>query len=337
MPLSPSRGRASIAKDRIDIDEALRASGTKRTGFLPLPDSGGHLPVAIVSGNERGPVVWVNASIHGDEYLGTAAIARLLPGLEPDQVTGGIVLTPVLNLPAFREMRRTNSLHDVDLNRAWAEGVHPGATTRIRDAVATRILKHADYVVDLHSGGNRYLQGAFTVYHRVGGTTEADSSALAKATGLPLIWADSTKFLEGALIVAAARLGKPSTLIEIAGEGKAEEHWVARMVSAVRGALAQAHVLGRDASFLPEYRVFHKFTIVKNDEEGLWERQAEPGDDVARGGTLGRVLDAFGAEVEVVRSPEDANLLGIYTYGFVGENETIAELGHDFHMEGPPD
>ncbi|MEK6987454.1 MAG: succinylglutamate desuccinylase/aspartoacylase family protein [Candidatus Thermoplasmatota archaeon] len=292
--------------------------------------------MAVVSGKKGGPTVWVNASIHGDEYLGTAAIARLLPSLEPEALTGSLILTPVLNVPAFREMRRTNSHHDVDLNRAWAGGVHPGMTTRIRDEVASEILARADVVIDLHSGGNRYLQGAFTVYHRVGGTVEGRSCALAKACGLPLIWADGTEFLEGALITAAAKMGKPSALIEIAGEGKVEEHWVLRMVSAVRGALARAGVLRWEPDYLPEYRVFHDFSLVRNHREGLWERQVEPGEDVGKGDTLGRILDPFGAEIEVVKSTEDANLLGIYTYGFVTEGETIAELGHGFHKEGPP-
>lgn len=309
----------------------------KRTGFLPLSDGDGQLPVAVVSGKKRGPLVWVNASIHGDEYLGTATIARLLPGIDPEALSGGLVLTPVLNVPAFREMRRTNSHHDVDLNRAWAGDMHPGTTTRIRDEVATPILDRADFVVDLHSGGNRYLQGAFTVYHRVGGSVEAGSSALAKACGLPLIWADGTRYLEGALITVAGKMGKPAVLVEIAGEGKAEEHWVVRMVAAVRGALRQTGVLRGEPDFLPEYRVFHEFSLVKNHREGLWERQAEPGEDVGRGDILGRVLDPFGAEIEVVKSPDDASLLGIYTYGFVVEGETIAELGHGFHTEGPPD
>ncbi len=331
----PSGGRY-IPEDRIDIEGTLRAHGLKRTGYLPIAETGSRLPVAVISGKRAGPTVWVTASIHGDEYLGTTAIARLLPSLDPEVITGGLVLTPVLNVPAFREMRRTSSQHDVDLNRAWAGGVHPGMTTRLRDEVASEILARADMVIDLHSGGNRYLQGAFTVYHRVGGVVEERSRALAKACGFPLIWADGTKFLEGALITAAAKMGKPATLVEIAGEGKAEEHWVLRMVRAVRGALVQAGALRGEPDYLPEYRVFRDFSLVKNEREGLWERHVEPGGDVARGDILGRVLDPFGVEIEVVKSSEDANLLGIYTYGFVAERETIAELGHGFHMEGPP-
>ena len=38
---------------------------------------------------------------------------------------------------------------------------------------------------------------------------------MAKACGLSLIWADATKYLEGALIRAAARRGKPAVLVEV--------------------------------------------------------------------------------------------------------------------------
>ncbi len=325
---------------RLDLEAALGSRGSSHTGFLEMSRNGGsdsaRLPVAVVTGARRGPTVWVNASIHGDEYLGTAAIARLLSGLEVDRLRGSVVATPVLNVPAFRGMRRTSPSHDIDFNRAWAGEPSPGETTDTRDVVTAEILERADIVIDLHSGGNRYLQAPFSVYPRAGGTAEAASNALAKACGLPLIWADGTKLLEGALIHAAARRGKPAVLIEIAGEGKAEEHWVVRMVAAVRGALARAKVLAEPPRYLEEYRVFDDLATVRNEAEGLWARKAEPMEDVGANAVLGRVLGAFGEELEVVRSPREAVVLGMYTYGYVRTKELIAELGHGFHSEGGP-
>lgn len=331
MPDSPSA---------IDIGDAMASRGKMSRGFLSVGSPGAPgavaLPVVVLTGARKGPTVWVNASIHGDEYLGTAAIARLLPGINPADMEGSLIATPVLNVPAFRGMRRTDPSEDVDLNRAWAGGTTPGESSRVRDVVSSEILSRSDAVLDLHSGGNRYLQTPFTVYPRCGGSVEADSGRLAKACGLPLVWGDGTALLAGALIHAAARERKAAVLVEVGGEGKVEEQWVTRTVAAVRGALAQLGMLPERPRFLDEYRVFRAFDVVRNAAEGLWERHAEPGQDVGERGVLGRVLDPFGGEREVVESPRTATVLGLYTYGYVLPKELIAELGHDFHTEGRP-
>ena len=324
----------------VDVAALLETKGSRRFGHLALPENGdeaaGRLPVAVITGKKSGPTVWVNASIHGDEYLGPAAVARLIPILDSSMLAGNLVFTPVLNVPAFRGMRRTDPEHDVDLNRAWAGGASAGTAARTRDRVASEILERCDAVIDLHSGGNRYMQAPFTVYPCVGGKAEAASAEVAKACGFSLIWADATPYLEGALIRAAAKRGKAAVLVEVAGEGKAEDHWVARTVQAVRGALAQLRVLRDAPNFISGYRVFRDFTVVRNREEGLWERHVEPVDDVNARDVLGRVVDSFGHEQESVRSPVDGVVLGMYTYGYVGAGEMISEIGHGFRKERAP-
>jgi len=294
------------------------------------------LPVAVVSGGVRGPTVWINASLHGDEYLGPAAIARLLSSLDPREMSGNVILTPVVNAAAFRGMRRTHPDYDVDLNRVWGGALIPEPLAQLRDHLKAKILERSDIVLDLHSGGNRYLQGAFAVYSRVSGDVERISSGIAKACGFPFLWAEQGSMLEGALIRAAARMGKPAILLEFGGEGRAEEHWVGRMVSGLRGALAQAGVLEDDPKFLEEYRVVQGLEVVRNEAEGLWERRVDPHDDVDPGGVLGCVLGPFGEELERIRSPVGGVVLGIYTYGFVPQRELIAEVGYDIRAEPAP-
>ncbi len=294
------------------------------------------LPVALVTGGARGPTVWVNASLHGDEYLGPAAIARLFSSLNPQEMSGNVILTPIVNVAAFRGMRRTDPDHGVDLNRVWGGAPIPEGLARLREYLRATILERSDIVLDLHSGGNRYLQGAFAVYPRIAGDVERVSSGIAKACGFPFLWAEQGSMLEGALIRAAARMGKPAVLLEFGGEGRAEEHWVGRMVSGLRGALAQAGVLEDHPKFLEEYRVVEGLEVVRNEAEGLWERRVDPHDDVDPGGVLGCVLGPFGEELERVHSPVGGVVLGIYTYGFVPPRELIAEVGHDIRAERPP-
>ena len=318
----------------------LDAGAGKRLGYVGLPGGTGaglvRLPVAVVTGTRPGPTAGINGSLHGDEYLGPASIAALLRRLSPDRVRGRVILTPTLNVGAFRAMRRADPATEADWNRIWSPGPSGSALPAAVAWARAELLGRSDLVLDLHSGGNRFLQAPFAVYPAVGGTTEARSSALAKACGLPWIWAHRDSILEGALITAAARKGKPAVLLEIAGEGKAEPAWVRGMVRAVLGALAHARIVAGRPPFRRSYRVFTGFTILRNREEGRWSRRVEPGDRVRPGQPLGHVLDPFDRTVETVASPRDAVVVGLCTYGFVPAGDYVAELAYDVHAEGAP-
>jgi len=323
-----------------DADEILDGGVGKRLGVVDAPsETGGpasRIPLAVVTGERPGPTAWVNASLHGDEYLGPATIVALLRSLEPGAVRGRLVLSPTLNPGALRAMQREDPAAPADLNRVWSP---EPARTPIAPVVSWalgELLARSDLVIDLHSGGNRFLQAPFSVYARTGGAVETESAALAKACGLPRIWAHRGSILDAALITAAARRGKPAALLEMGGEGKSEPAWIEEMAAALRGALAHAQIIAGQPRFLESYRVFHDLTVVRNREEGLWVRAAEPEADVPAGSVLGHVLDLLGREVEVVSSPVDATVVGICTYGFVPPGDYVAELAHTFHEEGPP-
>ena len=320
----------------VDLDRTLASPRTRTRGILRPPGAAEGLPVAVVTGGRPGPTVWINASIHGDEYLGPSSLARFLEDLAPEAVTGRLILTPILNGGAFRAMGRTDPADGVDWNRMWGTGDVPEAPARMRDFLAEEILARSDAVVDLHSGGNRFLQQPFAVFHRTGGPVDAVSGAMAKASGLPLVWAHAGSILETSLIAAATRGGRAATLLEIGGEGKAEEPDITQMVRALRGALRAAGVLIGRPRYLATYRVVEGFAIVRNRVAGLWRRAIEPGADVRAGQALGRVTDGFGDVLETVESAGDGVVLGVCTYGFVPREDYVAEVGLSVHREGPP-
>ena len=85
------------------------------------------LPVRIVHGREDGPVVWVNAAIHGDEVVGIEVIRRVLGTLSPKTLRGTLVAVPIVNVLGF--MTGDRYLPDRrDLNRSFPG--RPGAHWR---------------------------------------------------------------------------------------------------------------------------------------------------------------------------------------------------------------
>ena len=107
----------------------------------------------IASGKEKGPVIWVHGCIHGEEYGGAASIIRLYHDLDVDKLKGTFIGVPVVNLPSFKDRSRISPLDGVNLNRAFPGDRDGTYSQQLANYILTMIETHADYVIDLHSGG----------------------------------------------------------------------------------------------------------------------------------------------------------------------------------------
>ena len=76
----------------------------------------------------RAAVFWVNGAIHGDEPEGPLACQIALREVDPAQLSGTLVLCPVVNVPAFEAAQRGNPLDTFcyDMNR-----IYPGRAERL--------------------------------------------------------------------------------------------------------------------------------------------------------------------------------------------------------------
>src|SRR6185312_518948 len=86
-----------------DIDYARDG---KQVGWLQLPYSVTRsaygniaIPVAVVK-NGQGPTVLLTAGTHGDEYEGQIAFCKLIRELQPEAVSGRVIILPATNFPA---------------------------------------------------------------------------------------------------------------------------------------------------------------------------------------------------------------------------------------------
>lgn len=184
---------------------------------------GDHLiPLTVMVGPHAKPGQGLVAfgSNHGNEYEGPVALKHLLREIDAADVTGRIILVPVLNPGAFRAGTRDATLDDGrNLNRSFVEGagVTPalaGITHRIAAFVRGQIWPRVHVVIDLHAGGSvaRFARG--TSYHLV---DDPDQGRLIESTarwfGTPIVIAYQNE-TPGLLPSEAERLGK----IAIGGE-----------------------------------------------------------------------------------------------------------------------
>ena len=100
----------AVGDTRVSCTIDLSADG-KQFGTLRVPRSSNQwssLDVPIVSvANGAGPTVLVIGGVHGDEPEGQVAALNLARGLQPEQVTGRVIVTPCASPEASRAYTRT--------------------------------------------------------------------------------------------------------------------------------------------------------------------------------------------------------------------------------------
>jgi len=110
-------------------------------------------PVISITGARPGPVLFVNAGVHGGEYPAVEAVIRLSNTLDPKKIAGTVILMPVMNLPAFRT--RTPfvcPIDNVNPNRVFPGDPTGSYSEQMTHALINEFVVHADAYVDLHGG-----------------------------------------------------------------------------------------------------------------------------------------------------------------------------------------
>jgi len=298
------------------IDIANPPRGEKTTGWIDVArrPEGGHwrLPYLSVTGASAGPRLVVSAGVHGDEYEGIETIPRVYEALDPATMSGSLCMIPVCNVPAFETITRSSPVDHLNLARVFPGDANGSITQRIARVLADHILPHADYYIDLHSGGMAYNMPTLAGYLH-GGALGERSLEGARAFGAPILWGHPPPVAPGRTISCAVDHGVPCLYTEAAGGGFARSDDVDCFYN---GVLNVARWLGiLEGTPQPRPMTHHLIgdgnvdQAILAPEGGYFRADVELLDDVVSGQRLGTIKDFFGETITEIRANTDGVII----------------------------
>lgn len=318
----------------VTIGTATAERGQRADGWLHLghrPDNSPiQTPIILINGGEDGPALWIQAGIHGDEYDGTVAIWRSLELVDPSTLRGTLILFPALNISAYQASARVSPIDGTDVNRVFPGDPRGTYTRRLAHLTETLIMEHADYLVDLHGGGNEFAVVYYTLFHAAPNDAGRASERLAKSAGSHLVWASDDDWLRNGLFTRVTRAGIPAMLVECGGEGRLHEPNVADHTRSLVNMMRHLEMIDGqpDAPAESDYVMMRSADFFQSTQGGIITPLVALGDEVQKDQPLIQIRDLFGREVEVVTAPAGpAILLAINTYGTTNGGGSLGILG----------
>ena len=219
------------AQQPFAVGTASAAPGQKTSGYLEVPagvDAATNIPVVVVNGVKPGKILALVSGAHGTEYVSIIAIEKLIAKLDPAQLTGTVILVPLVNIASFEQkVPHVNPIDNKSMNRFYPGKADGTQTERASYLITKQIVDRCDYLIDYHGGDLDESLRPYAYWGPTGNELQDHiSKEMVLAFGLDhiIIWSErptdpnATRYLDN----TAAVRGKPSIVVEAGHAGTVE-------------------------------------------------------------------------------------------------------------------
>lgn len=326
----------SAQQGSFSVGTATAAAGQKATGFLEVPagvDAGTQIPVAIVRGAKAGPALALVSGAHGTEYASIIAVEKLIADLDPQQISGTVILLPLVNTASFEQkVPHINPVDGKSMNRFYPGRADGTQTERALYLITKQVVDRCDYLIDFHGGDLDESLRPYS-YWVLSGNAKQDavSREMALAFGLDhiIISGDrpkdlsATKYLDN----TASMRGKPALAVEAGYSGTTEPEDVEALVRGSLGVMRYLKMLPGEAQFVEKPVWIEKVLDAPSPVTGIFYPFVKRGTFVAEGMKIGYVTDYFGKTIYEARARSAGIVLYICAVPSMKKGDNIANIG----------
>jgi N-alpha-acetyl-L-2,4-diaminobutyrate deacetylase len=288
------------------------------------------IPITVMQ-RGKGATALLTGGNHGDEYEGPIALYDLAQKLQPEEVSGRVIILPAMNYPAFRTATRTSPIDKGNMNRSFPGRPDGTVTEKIADYFQRALLPLADVVVDIHAGGKTLDFVPFAAAHVLSDKKQQarcveSMQAFNAPYSMMLLEIDAA----GMYDTAAEEMGKVFVSTELGGGGTATARSAAIAKKGLRNVLIHAGILSGapvvESTTRLDMPSAECFTFSEHD--GLVEPSVDLGQAVRKGDLLARVwtIDRTGLPAADYRAGMDGILVARHFPGRITLGDCLAVL-----------
>jgi predicted deacylase len=320
----------------VTVGTATAHAGQKATGFIQVAagaDAALNIPVIVINGSKPGPKLALVAGSHGTEYASIIAVEKLAQTLSPAELSGTVILVPLINLASFaQKVPHINPTDGKNMNRLYPGNASGTQTERALWAINKQVVAVSDYLIDLHGGDldenlRRYSYWPVTGNQKLDATTRA----MAMAFGLDhiIIQKNQGQAVPGATSLSrfAIDLGKPTVIAEAGHAGTTNAEDVEPLVVGAENVMRHLKMLAGEVKPVEHPVWIGQITTLHSEHEGIFYPLALPEGYVTQGMRIGYVTDYFGNKVEDVVTPISGVIVYICSVPSMSKGGTAAYVG----------
>ena len=309
--------------------------GTKTSGIERyVHDSGEDLeiPVARIVGARAGPRFSVSAGMHAGESSGIHAAIRLWRDIDPADLSGELLIIPIMSMRAF--FSRSMQLSPVDGRELHfqAVGRSRGSYSEFHIDCVFNLIRDSDYHVDMH--GAEYVQALDPwIAFLEPADAKMREAAWLLASSFPVSYLDprARENMPDGLPLGLLEAGVVNVWTEIGLDHRLQRSTSDMQYQGVINALNRLGMLDGEPIDIPDQVVVgpNRWSMTAT-ASGYWRRRVQPGDRVNKGQLLGEVRDLEGHSLEKIVAP--ANSLVQYVATSPAINAERQPHGYNWHQ-----
>ncbi|MGC2745721.1 MAG: succinylglutamate desuccinylase/aspartoacylase family protein [Candidatus Angelobacter sp.] len=144
----------------------------------------------VIRGSKPGPVLALVSGLHGTEYLSIIALEKVIQMLDPAQVSGTVIILPLVNIASFEQkVPHVNPVDGKSMNRFYPGKQDGTQTERVSYAITKQVVERCDYLVDYHGGDIDENLRPYSYWPKSGDAKQdAITRDMVLAFGLDHIW-----------------------------------------------------------------------------------------------------------------------------------------------------
>ena len=320
----------------VTVGTAIAHAGERANGFIQVPsgvDAAASIPVIIINGAKPGPRLAIVAGSHGTEYASIIALEKLANHIDPAQLSGSVVILPLVNLASFNQkVPHVNPIDGKNMNRMYPGKADGTQSDRVSWAIGKQVVEQSDYLIDLHGGDLDENLRRYT-YWPVTGDAKLDETTrnMALAFGLDHIVIQK---IQGPEVYGATPLsrysediGKPTVIAEAGHAGTTNGEDIDVLIQGCENVMRHVKMLPGGVKPVEHPVWIGQITTVRSDQDGIFYPLVVPEAYIERGMRIGYTTDYFGNKLADVTTPVTGVVIYVCSVPSMKKGDTAAYVG----------